>query len=126
MVCWLFKGFSLSCTQPPHWPHGWLVKYRHDLCNSYGKDTLLDLDEGSWALSLAHQALDNDSECAMAYWQKGYTEEKPKHHNETVAVFLEILELLDAVPKRFLIESYFENVKDRPDFNALGKQLMPT
>jgi tetratricopeptide (TPR) repeat protein len=90
---------------------------------TYKADTLLDLDEDSWALSLANQALENDSEYAMAYWQKACAEAKLENYSEAIINIQKALELSKALQEELLTESYFENLKNHPDFNALTEQL---
>jgi len=86
---------------------------------TYKADTLLDIDEDSWALSLANQALENDSEYAMAYWQKACAEAKLELYSEAIADITKALELSKALKEELSSESCFEKLKDRPDFNAL-------
>jgi tetratricopeptide (TPR) repeat protein len=86
---------------------------------TYKADTLLDLGEDSWALSLVNQALENDSEYAMAYWQKACAEAKLEHFGEAISNIQKALELSKSLQEELLTESYFENLRDHPDFNAL-------
>jgi tetratricopeptide (TPR) repeat protein len=90
---------------------------------TYKADTLLDLNEDSWALSLANQALENDSEYAMAYWQKACAEAKLENYSEAILNIQKSLELSKALQEELLTESYFENLKDHPDFHALTEKL---
>ena len=41
---------------------------------TYKADSLLDLGEARWALSLSNQALEHDEEYALAYWQRACAE----------------------------------------------------
>ncbi|WP_274054695.1 tetratricopeptide repeat protein [Thalassomonas haliotis] len=86
---------------------------------TYKADTLLDLDEDSWALSLVNQALENDSGYALAYWQKACAEAKLELYSEAIADIKQALELSKALQEELLTELYFENLKDHPDFNTL-------
>ena len=90
---------------------------------TYKADTLLDLDEDSWALSLVNQALENDSEYAMAYWQKACAEAKLERYSEAISNIQKALELSKALQEELLTESYFENLRDHPDFNALTESI---
>jgi len=36
---------------------------------TYKADTLLDMGESTWAMSLTTQAIEHDHEYALAYWQ---------------------------------------------------------
>jgi len=93
---------------------------------TYKADTLLDLDEDSWALSLVNQALESDSEYAMAYWQKACAEAKLEHYSEAIWNIQKALELSKALQEELLTESYFKNLKDHPDFNALTDGVNPS
>lgn len=90
---------------------------------TYKADTLLDLDEDSWALSLVNQALENDSEYAMAYWQKACAQAKLEHYGEAISNIQKALELSKALQEELLTESYFENLKDHPDFTVLTDSI---
>lgn len=86
---------------------------------TYKADTLLDLGEDSWALSLTNQALELDSEYAMAYWQKACAEAKLENYSAAIVNIQKAIELSAALKEELLTESYFENLKNHPDFNAL-------
>ncbi|MBO9488887.1 tetratricopeptide repeat protein [Endozoicomonas sp. G2_1] len=86
---------------------------------TYKADTLLDLDEDSWALSLANQAIENDSDYALAYWQKGCAQAKLGFENEAVADIKKAIELSQSLQSELPIESYFENLKEHPEFSKL-------
>lgn len=90
---------------------------------TYKADTLLDLNEDSWALSLVNQALENDSEYAMAYWQKACAEAKLENYSEAITNIQKALELSKALQEELLTESYFENLKDHPEFVALTEDI---
>jgi tetratricopeptide (TPR) repeat protein len=90
---------------------------------TYKADTLLDLGEDSWAISLVNQALENDSQYAMAYWQKACAEAKLEHYSEAIANIQKALELSRDLQEELLTESYFENLIDHPDFKALTSIL---
>lgn len=91
---------------------------------TYKADTLLDLNEDSWALSLVNQALENDSEYAMAYWQKACAEAKLENYAEAITNIQKALELSKALQEELLTESYFENLKDHPEFVALTDNII--
>lgn len=86
---------------------------------TYKADTLLDIGEDSWALSLVDQALENDSEYAMAYWQRACAEAKLDLFSEALADIKKALDLSAALKEELSSESNFEKLKDHPDFNAL-------
>lgn len=86
---------------------------------TYKADTLLDLGEDSWALSLTNQALELDSEYAMAYWQKACAEAKLENYSAAIVNIQKAIELSAALKEELLTESYFENLKNHPDFNVL-------
>ena len=86
---------------------------------TYKADTLLDIGEDSWALSLVNQALENDNEYAMAYWQKACAEAKLDLFTEALADIQKALDLSAALKEELPSESNFEKLKDHPDFNTL-------
>lgn len=93
---------------------------------TYKADTLLDIDEDSWALSLADQALEKDDEYAMAYWQKACAEAKLGFISEALADIKKALGFSTALKEKLLSELYFENLKDHPDFDALIEDTNPS
>lgn len=90
---------------------------------TYKADTLLDIGEDSRALSLVNQALQNDSEYAMAYWQKACAEAKLDLVNEALADIKKALELSAALKDELASESNFEKLRDCQEFNVLTGDL---
>ncbi|MCV2401263.1 tetratricopeptide repeat protein [Marinomonas sp. C2222] len=86
---------------------------------TYKADTLLDIDQDSWALSLTNQAIECDSEYAMAYWQKACAEAKLELYSEAIGDIQKALDLSRTLQDELLTESYFESLKERDDFKAL-------
>lgn len=86
---------------------------------TYKADTLLDIDEDSWALSLVEQALAIDGDYAIAYWQKACAEAKLGLVNEALLDIKKALELSPALREELSSESNFEKLKDLQEFKAL-------
>lgn len=86
---------------------------------TYKADTLLDINEDSWALSLVEKALEIDSEYAMAYWQKACAEAKLDLFGEALADIHKALELSAAMKEKLSSESNFEKLKHHREFMDL-------
>jgi tetratricopeptide (TPR) repeat protein len=86
---------------------------------TYKADVLLDLDEDSWALSLVNQALDKDSDYALAYWQRACAEAKLDQTVQALADIKRAIELSGSLRGELANESYFESLKNNPEFIEL-------
>lgn len=86
---------------------------------TYKADTLLDLDEDSWALSLADQALEQDGEYALAYWQRACARAKLEQYPEALDDLKKAIELSGSLKSELANESYFEALRDIPEFQQL-------
>ena len=86
---------------------------------TYKADTLLDMGEDSWALSLAAQALDEDSTYALAYWQRACAKAKLNQPTDAVKDIQRALELSSSLKEELESEPYFASLKDHADYTAL-------
>jgi tetratricopeptide (TPR) repeat protein len=86
---------------------------------TYKADTLLDMDEDSWALSLANQAVECDSAYALAYWQRGCAKAKLGQHDDAIEDIKTALSLSSTLKEELVGESYFENLKENEGFQEL-------
>lgn len=86
---------------------------------TYKADTLLDMDEDSWALSLTNQAIECDNEYALAYWQRGCAEAKLGQHNEAIDDIKTALTLSSNLKEELMDESYFDSLRDNEAFKEL-------
>ncbi|MDB4837173.1 tetratricopeptide repeat protein [Marinomonas sp.] len=121
---WMRAGLEKSEQEKIH-IYDQILEIKHNDVGAltYKADSLLDLDEDSWALSLVNQALDHDSEYAMAYWQKACAEAKLGLEAEAIVDIQKALELSRALQDELLTESYFESLKEHEDFIALTNQV---
>jgi tetratricopeptide (TPR) repeat protein len=90
---------------------------------TYKADTLLDMGEDSWALSLATQALEENNEHALAYWQSACAKAKLNQPGEAVADIQKALEFSSSLKEQLDSEPYFESLKDNDDFKVLMDTL---
>ena len=92
---------------------------------TYKADTLLDLDEARWALSLTDQAIEQDGEYALAYWQKACAEAALNQFEEAV-VNLEIaITKSPALKTELAGEKAFGILSEQPSFKALMESVYP-
>ncbi|ODA35155.1 hypothetical protein A8L45_05195 [Veronia pacifica] len=86
---------------------------------TYKADMLLDMNDDSWALSLVDQALEYDQDYALAYWQRACAKAKLDHKKDAIEDIKKAIELSSTLREELLGESYFESLKDDPDFLKL-------
>ena len=89
----------------------------------YKADALLDLDEDKWALSLTDSAIEQDSEYALAYWQRACAKAKLENNDDAVVDIKMAIELSESLSEEIESETYFESLKDNPKFKALMKKI---
>lgn len=90
---------------------------------TYKADTLLDMGEDSWALSLAAQALDEDSTYALAYWQRACAKAKLNQPTDAVKDIQRALELSSSLREELESEPYFDSLNEHSDYIALIESL---
>ena len=86
---------------------------------TYKADSLLDLGEARWAVSLTNQAIEHDQEYALAYWQRACAEAALGQFDEAVrdleTAILQSPSLKDEVAS----ETAFEVLHDHLSFKKL-------
>ncbi len=86
---------------------------------TYKADTLLDIDEDTWSLSLSNRAIEIDDKYALAYWQRACAKAKLKQHDDAVADIKLATDLTDSLKTEVMNEVYFENLKDNKKYQVL-------
>lgn len=86
---------------------------------TYKADTLLEIDEDTWALSLTNQALDQDNSYALAYWQRACARAKLEQESQALEDIKKAIELSPSFQSELSSEPYFERLKQLEDFKAL-------
>lgn len=87
---------------------------------TYKADTLLDIDEDSWAMSLVNQALELDSNYALAYWQRACANAKLGQHEEALTDIETALSLSASLKDELVGERFFESLQDNEAFQVLA------
>ncbi len=86
---------------------------------TYKADSLLDLGEARWALSLSNQAIDHDQEYALAYWQRACAEAALGQHDEAVRDLETAILQSPALKDEVANETAFEVLHDYLSFKKL-------
>ncbi len=86
---------------------------------TYKADTLLDIDEDTWSLSLSSRAIEIDDKYALAYWQRACAKAKLGHHDDAIADIKLAIDLTDSLKTEVMNEIYFENLKNNKKFQIL-------
>ena len=86
---------------------------------TYKADALLDINEEKWALSLTDQAIEQDNEYALAYWQRACAKAKLEKFDEAVEDIKTAINLAESLKEEIQSESYFDSLKDNHSFQAL-------
>ncbi|CAH0535268.1 hypothetical protein VST7929_02899 [Vibrio stylophorae] len=86
---------------------------------TYKADVLLDINEEKWALSLANQALEQDSEYALAYWQRACAQSKLGQYEQAIDDIIRALELSESLREEVSNEAYFDVLREHPRFVEL-------
>jgi len=92
---------------------------------TYKADVLLDVGEIKWALSLSNQAIENDSNYALAYWQRACAKAMLEQESEALEDIRMALKLTDSLKDELTNEIYFEKLKSNPEFQTLIEDLDP-
>ncbi|MGB0722162.1 MAG: tetratricopeptide repeat protein [Gammaproteobacteria bacterium] len=87
---------------------------------TYKADTLLDMDEDTWALSLVDQALEKDPEYALAYWQRACAKAKLEQYEEALEDIERALALSASLRDKLAGEVYFTGMREHAGFLALS------
>ncbi|WP_461535036.1 tetratricopeptide repeat protein [Spongorhabdus nitratireducens] len=86
---------------------------------TYKADSLLDLGEARWALSLADQAVEHDNEYALAYWQRACAKTAIGQEDAAILDLETAIELSPALKDEVAGEDAFEALHDMPAFQVL-------
>ena len=86
---------------------------------TYKADTLLDINEETWALSLTNQAIELDKEYALAYWQRGCAKAKLGQENEAIADIAKAIGLSESLKDEVEHEVFFNKLKSNKEFSKL-------
>ncbi|WP_216636484.1 TPR end-of-group domain-containing protein [Endozoicomonas ascidiicola] len=86
---------------------------------TYKADSLLDLGEARWALSLSNQAIEHDQEYALAYWQRACAEASLGQLDEAVSNLETAILKSPALKDEVATEKAFEVLKDNLSFQKL-------
>lgn len=89
---------------------------------TYKADVLLDLGEIKWALSLSNQAIENDSNYALAYWQRACAKAMLEQESEALEDIKMAIKLTDTLKDEIADEIYFERLKSNHEFLALMEE----
>ncbi len=85
----------------------------------YKADTLLDMNEDNWALSLAEQAIEQDADYALAYWQRACAKAKLHLSFDAIEDIKKAIDLSSSWRDELANEVHFESIKNLPEFIAL-------
>ncbi|MFK0569604.1 TPR end-of-group domain-containing protein [Endozoicomonas sp.] len=86
---------------------------------TYKADSLLDLGEARWALSLSNQAIEHDQEYALAYWQRACAEAALGQFDEAVRDLETAILRSPALKDEVASEAAFEVLHDHLSFKNL-------
>ncbi|BBB24219.1 conserved hypothetical protein [Isorropodon fossajaponicum endosymbiont JTNG4] len=90
---------------------------------TYKADTLLDIDEDTWSLSLSNRAIEINDKYALAYWQRACAKAKLGQHDDAVADIKLAIDLTDSLKAEVMNEIYFENLKNNKKFRVLTGKI---
>lgn len=86
---------------------------------TYKADALLDLGEVKWALALSDQAIQQDHEYALAYWQRACANAELGRTDEAILDIEKSVELSESFRVEIRNEAHFEKLKGQKDFETL-------
>ena len=92
---------------------------------TYKADTLLDLGEARWALSLTDQAIEHDEEYALAYWQKACAETALNLLEEAVLNLEIAITKSPTLKNEVAEEKAFEVLSELASFQTLMNSVSP-
>jgi tetratricopeptide (TPR) repeat protein len=85
----------------------------------YKADTLLDLEETRWALSLCNQAIKLDNEYALSHWQRACANAKLKNVESAIEDIKTALELNPRLQDELDNEDSFNILAENKTFKKL-------
>ncbi len=86
---------------------------------TYKADSLLDLGEVKWALSLSDQAIENDGTYALAYWQRACAKALLEQEDEALADIQVAISLTESLKDEIKNEVYFDKLRSNHMFQTL-------
>jgi len=87
---------------------------------TYKADTMLELGEKKWALSLANQALDNDNEYSLAYWQRACAKAEIGLIEEAIDDLETAIQLSETLREDIAEEKSFSNLQGNERFQKIS------
>ncbi len=90
---------------------------------TYKADTLLDMGESTWAMSLATQAIEHDHEYALAYWQRACAKAEMNQPEDAIEDIKHALRLADNLREELDNEPYFKPLEHFEEFGLLKQPL---
>lgn len=86
---------------------------------TYKADTLLDMGEAKWALSLTNLAIQQTKDYSLAYWQRACAYAELGQLDEAMADLSYSVELSPVAAAELMQESFFEPLQKDPRFKTL-------
>ena len=86
---------------------------------SYKADTLLDMGESKWALSLTNQAIERSKDYSFAYWQRACAHADIGNIDEALEDLTYSLELSPVASEELQKEDFFDSLKEDARFKQL-------
>lgn len=89
---------------------------------TYKADTVLEIGEPQWAISLANQALEIDADNSHAFYQLACAHAEMEQFDEAVGFLKEALQRRDSYKEEILNDPALVELRDRPEFKELLEQ----
>jgi tetratricopeptide (TPR) repeat protein len=86
---------------------------------TYKADSLLELNEDQWSLSLSDQAIEINDSYALAYWQRACAKSKLGNTDEAMEDLKAAIDFEEHLKDEIQNEPYFENLKSHSGFKML-------
>jgi tetratricopeptide (TPR) repeat protein len=86
---------------------------------TYKADALLDIGEKKWALSLSNQAIEQDNNYALAYWQRACAHAALGQHHEAIEDLRLAISLSESLKEEIDHETYFEPLRSLDEYRQL-------
>ena len=86
---------------------------------TYKADSLLELNEDQWSLSLSDQAIEINGSYALAYWQRACAKSKLGNTDEAMEDLTTAIDFEEHLKDEIQNEPYFENLKSHSGFQML-------
>lgn len=86
---------------------------------TYKADSLLELNEDQWSLSLSDQAIEINDSYALAYWQRACAKSKLGNTDEAMEDLTAAINYEEHLKDEIQNEPYFKNLKSHSGFQML-------